>query len=129
MRLWVDGNEVEGNFIVAVATNIRHYLGGHSKLSPDEYLDDGLLDIWLFSGSNLGDALRHAYDMWRGNHITSDAARCITFNSLRVEGESPFWIQTDGEPRGSTQNAEIKIQARALKLLTPPRAMDLLKYK
>jgi len=129
LRLWADDVEVEGRFIVAVTTNIRHYLGGHSKLSPDAFIDDGLLDIWLFSGSNLGDALRHAYDMWRGNHLTSDAARKITFNSLRVEGDAPFWIQTDGEPRGETQTAEIKIHARALKLLTPPGALDLLQHK
>ena len=129
LRLWADDQEVEGQFIVAVTTNIRHYLGGHSKLSPDAYLDDGLLDIWLFSGNNLGDALRHAYDMWRGDHITSDAARKITFNTLRMEGEAPFWIQTDGEPRGSAQTAEIKVHARVLKLLTPPGAMDLLKHK
>jgi diacylglycerol kinase family enzyme len=129
LRLWADGQEVEGRFIVAVTTNIRHYLGGHSKLSPDAFIDDGLLDIWLFSGSNLGDALRHAYDMWRGNHLTSDAARKITFNTLRLEGDAPFWIQTDGEPRGSAQTAEIKIHARVLKLLTPPGALDLLKHK
>jgi len=127
LRLWADGREVEGHILVAVTTNIRHYLGGLSKLSPDAYLDDGLLDIWLFSGNNLGDALRHAYDLWRGNHITSDAARKITFHSLRVEGESPFFIQTDGEPRGSAQQVEINIKSRALKLLMPPRGMDLLK--
>ncbi|HXD09522.1 MAG TPA: YegS/Rv2252/BmrU family lipid kinase [Anaerolineales bacterium] len=129
LRLWADGEEVEGQFIVAITTNIRHYLGGHSKLSPDAYLDDGLLDIWLFSGSNLGDALRHAYDMWRGNHLTSEAVRKITFNTLRLEGEAPFWIQTDGEPRGSAQTAEIKVHTRVLKLLTPPGALDLLKHK
>jgi len=129
LRLWADGEEVEGRYIVAVTTNIRHYLGGHSKLSPDAFIDDGLLDIWLFSGSNLGDALRHAYDMWRGNHLTSDAVRKITFNTLRVEGDAPFWIQTDGEPRGSTQSAEIKVNTRVLKLLTPPGAMGLLKHK
>jgi len=129
LRLWVDGQAVEGHFIVAVTTNIRHYLGGHSKLSPDAYLDDGLLDIWLFSGNNLGDALRHAYDMWRGYHINSDSVRRITFHHLRVEGEAPFMIQTDGEPRGSAQSVEINVRARVLKLLTPPGAMDLLKHK
>jgi len=129
LRLWADGQEVEGNYIVAVSTNIRHYLGGHSKLSPDAYLDDGLLDIWLFSGNNLGDALRHAYNMWRGYHLNAVDVRRITFNSLRVEGEAPFWIQTDGEPRGSAQSAEIKIHSRALKMLMPPRGMELLKYK
>jgi diacylglycerol kinase (ATP) len=128
LRLWADGQEVEGHVIVAVTTNIRHYLGGHSKLSPDAYLDDGLLDIWLFSGNNLGDALRQAYDMWRGHHITSDTARKITFSSLRIEGESPFLIQTDGEPRGSAQTADIRVHTRALRLLTPPGALDLLKH-
>jgi diacylglycerol kinase family enzyme len=129
LRLWADDQEIEGQYIVAVSTNIRHYLGGHSVLSPNAYLDDGLLDIWLFSGNNLGDALRHAYDMWRGNHITSDTARKITFSNLRVEGEAEFWIQTDGEPRGSSQTAEIKVQSRALKMLMPPRGLELLKYK
>jgi len=127
LRLWVDDHEVEGQYILAVATNIRHYLGGHSELSPDAYLDDGLLDLWLFSGSNLGDALRHAYDMWRGNHVTSDAARRITFHSLRVEADAPYWIQTDGEARGATKHAEINIKSRALKMLMPPRGLELLK--
>jgi YegS/Rv2252/BmrU family lipid kinase len=127
LRLWADGEEVEGRFILAVATNIRHYLGGLSKLSPDAYLDDGLLDMWLFSGSHLGDALRHAYNMWRGNHFTSDTARRITFRSLRIEAESPYWIQTDGEPRGSTQRTEIHVRSGALKMLVPPRGMNLLK--
>ena len=127
LRLWADGEEVEGRFILAVATNIRHYLGGLSKLSPDAYLDDGLLDMWLFSGSHLGDALRHAYDMWRGNHFTSDTARRITFQSLHIEAEAPYWIQTDGEPRGSTRRTEIRVRSRALKMLMPPRGMSLLK--
>jgi diacylglycerol kinase (ATP) len=127
LRLWVDDHEVEGHFLLAVATNIRHYMGGLSNLSPDAYIDDGLLDLWLFAGSNLGDALRHAYDLWRGNHVTSGAAHRITFNALRVEADSPYWIQTDGEPRGSTQLTEITIKSRALKMLTPPRALELLK--
>jgi YegS/Rv2252/BmrU family lipid kinase len=127
LRLWADEHEVEGHFILAVATNIRHYMGGLSNLSPDAYIDDGLLDLWLFSGNNLGDALRHAYDLWRGTHVNSDAAHRITFRSLRVEANSPYWVQTDGEARGSTQVAEISVQTRALKLLMPPTGMDLLK--
>jgi YegS/Rv2252/BmrU family lipid kinase len=127
LRLWADDQEVEGQFILAVATNIRHYMGGLSNLSPDAYLDDGLLDLWLFSGSNLGDALRHAYDLWRGNHVTSGAAHRIAFRNLRVEADSPYWIQTDGEVRSSAQVAEISVQSRALKMLMPPAGTDLLK--
>jgi diacylglycerol kinase (ATP) len=129
LRLWADDGEVEGQFLLAVATNIRHYMGGLSNLSPDAYLDDGLLDLWLFSGSNLGDALRHAYNLWRGKHFSSSAVRRIQFNNLRVEADLPYWMQTDGEPRGSAQKTEIKVCPRALKMLMPPRGMDLLKHK
>ena len=127
MRIWADEQEVEGHYILAVATNIRHYMGGLSNLSPDAYINDGLLDLWLFRGNNLGDALRHAYELWRGTHVTSDAAHHITFRSLRVEADSPYWVQTDGEARGSTQVAEIRVQTHVLKLLMPPRGMDLLR--
>jgi YegS/Rv2252/BmrU family lipid kinase len=126
MRVWTDEQEVQGHFILAVATNIRHYMGGLSNLSPDAYIDDGLLDLWLFSGNNLGDALRHAYELWRGTHVNSDAAQRIPFRNLRVEADSSYWIQTDGEARGSSQVAEISVQTRALKLLVPPAGMELL---
>ena len=126
MRVWTDEHEVRGHFILAVATNIRHYMGGLSNLSPDAYIDDGLLDLWLFSGNNLGDALRHAYELWRGTHVNSDAAQRIPFRNLRVEADSSYWIQTDGEARGSSQVAEISVQTRALKLLVPPAGMELL---
>jgi len=127
MRFWVDENEVEGHFILAVATNIRHYMGGLSNLSPDAYIDDGLLDLWLFNGSHLGDALRHAYDLWRGSHLNSEATRRIPFRNLRVEADSSYWIQTDGEAREIAKTAEISVQPQALKLLMPPEGMDLLR--
>ena len=127
MRIWADEHEVEGHFILAVATNIRHYMGGLSSLSPDAFINDGLLDLWLFHGNNLGDALRHAYDLWRGTHVTSDAAHRIPFRSLRVEADAPYWVQTDGEARGTTQTADIRVQTHALKLLVPPAGMDLLR--
>jgi YegS/Rv2252/BmrU family lipid kinase len=127
LHIWTDEHEVEGRFILAVGTNIRHYMGGLSNLSPDAYINDGLLDLWLFSGSNLGDALRHAYELWRGTHVNSEVARRIPFRRLRVEADAPYWIQTDGEARGSAQVAEIHVQPQALKLLMPPAGLELLK--
>ena len=127
LHLWTDEHKVEGRFILAVATNIRHYMGGLSNLSPDAYIDDGLLDLWLFSGNNLGDALRHAYELWRGTHVNSEAAQRIPFRHLRVEADAPYWLQTDGEARGSANVAEISVQTHALKLLVPPAGMNLLK--
>ena len=70
-----------------------------------------------FSGSNLGDALRHAYELWRGTHVNSEVAQRIPFRHLRVEADAPTWLQTDGEARGTAQVAEIGRKMETLELL------------
>jgi diacylglycerol kinase (ATP) len=129
LRLWADEHEVEGHFMVVVANNIRRYMGGLSILSPDAFIDDGIFDIWLLSGNSLADALRQAYDLWRGNHLTSDTARKLSFRTLRVEADTPFLVQTDGEPRPETKHVDISIRTRALKMLLPAHALGLLSEK
>jgi len=126
LRLWVDEQEIEGHYLLAVANNIRRYMGGLSILSPDATLDDGLLDLWLFHGDSLADAFRIAYELWRGHHVNSSEAQRISFQSLLVQAESPFFVHMDAEPKDATQEAQITVQKQALKLLIPPNALHLL---
>lgn len=126
LRLWADEQEVEGHFMLAVANNIRRYMGGLAILSPDACMDDGEFDLWLLSGRNLADAFRQAYDLWRGKHLTSSTARRIPFRTLRVEADAPFLVQTDGEPRPETHEVVITIRPRSLNMLMPVNALGLL---
>lgn len=125
LRLWADNEEVKGHFMLAVANNIRRYMGGHAILSPEAYMDDGEFDLWLFSGNSLADALMRAYELWRGHHLHSETSRRIPFRTLRVTADSSFLVQTDGEPRPATNDALITIQPRALRMLIPPKALHL----
>jgi diacylglycerol kinase (ATP) len=125
LRVWADGKEVEGHYLLAVATNIRHYAGEY-LLSPDAHLDDGMMDLWLLSGNSLPDAFRHFFDLVAGRHLTSDQARCLPFHSTRIESDSPFSIQIDGDPMIGGSRAEIVVRPRALKVLMPQQALDLL---
>ena len=126
LRIWADGEEIEGHYILAVVNNIRHYMGGLTNLSPDAMLDDGIFDLWLFTGNNMADALRPVFEMWGGRHINSAHTRRISFSKLRMEADTDFAIQTDGEPRFDTKVAEISVQKRALRVLMPPNALDAL---
>ena len=126
LRIWADGKEIEGHYILAVVNNIRHYMGGMTNLSPDAMLDDGTFDLWLFTGNTMADALRHGFDMWSGRHIDSAQAHRISFKELRLEADSEFAVQTDGEPRFDTKKAEICVQKNALRVLMPPKALDAL---
>jgi YegS/Rv2252/BmrU family lipid kinase len=127
MRIYADGQLVEGHYLVAVATNIRHYAGGMSLISPDALLDDGEMDLWLFSGNSLADALRHFFDLVAGRHLTSDQARRLPFRVARVESDANFSIQVDGDPMLGGKQAEIRVLHRALKVLMPENALYLLK--
>ena len=126
LQLWIDQKEIEGHYLVAVVNNIRRYMGGYSILSPDAYLDDGLLDLWLFQGDSLADAFRIAYELWRGQHVNSSEAQRIPFESLRVQAESPFFVHMDAEPKNATKEAHITVHKQALKLLMPPDSLHLL---
>jgi diacylglycerol kinase family enzyme len=126
LRLWVEDKKVEGHYLLALVNNIRHYMGGLANLSPQAYLDDELLDLWLFSGDSLIDAFRHAFDLWAGRHLTSDQARRIPFRYLHIEADAPFSIQMDGEPMLTSNHADISVLAGALRILIPPQALGLL---
>ena len=129
LRVWTDGEFVEGHYLVAVATNIRHYAGGMSLLSPNALLDDNEMDMWLLSGNNVADALRHFFDLIAGRHLTSDQARRLPFHHARVESDVAFSVQVDGDPALGSHQANITIKHRALKILMPIPAYHLLKNK
>ena len=105
---------MEGHYLVAVATNIRHYAGGMSVLSPQALLDDNEMDMWLLSGNNVADALRHFFDLVAGRHLTSDQARCLPFHHARVESDAAFAIQVDGDPVLGGHQADITIKHRGI---------------
>lgn len=129
LRVWADGKLVEGHYLIAVATNIRHYAGGLSVLSPNALLDDNEMDMWLLSGDGVADTLRIFFDLVAGRHLTSDQARCLPFHHARVESDAAFSVQVDGDPALGGHHADLTIKHRALKILMPNNAYHLLKNK
>ncbi|MBI3151607.1 MAG: diacylglycerol kinase family lipid kinase [Chloroflexi bacterium] len=127
LRVYAEGELVEGHYLVAVATNIRHYAGGMSLISPNAFLDDGEMDMWLLSGDSVADAFRHFFDLVSGRHLTSEHARRLPFQTVRVESDANFSIQVDGDPVLGGHKAEITTLHRALKVLMPENALQLLK--
>ncbi len=127
----VDGKDISGRFLLAVVNNIRSYVGGLAKLSTSSYLDDGKMDLWLFSGETLWDALIHFRDLLLGRHLYSDQAMCIHFRQLTIQSDNPIYMQMDGEPvELQSQRAEIRVQPAALKVLVPSKTpMPLFLYR
>jgi YegS/Rv2252/BmrU family lipid kinase len=126
LRVLADEKQVEGHYLLAVVSNIRHYVGGMAEISPYASINDGLMDLWLLSGSTLADAFRHFFEMRAGLHLTSDLARRIPFRKVRIESDIAFPIQMDGEPMLGATRVDIEVQPRRLQVLMPEQSRKLL---
>ncbi len=124
LRVTWENKEVEGHYLLAVANNIRHY--GAGNISPYAYLDDGYMDLWLFAGSTLGDAFRGYIELQSGRHLTSDQARCIPFREARIQSETPFSLQLDGDPMLGAHEVKLEVLKGKLQILMPAHARHLL---
>jgi len=123
LQVTADGAQVEGDFLLAVVSNIRSYAGGMATLSPDARLDDGLMDLWLFSGAGLRDAVRQAADLLRGQHLHSGRALRLRIREVVLAADTPLHFQLDGEPAVVAPQVQIRVLPRALRLLIPRQAV------
>ena len=123
LRVTWENKEVEGHYMLAVASNIRHY--GAGNISPYAHLDDGYMDLWLFAGRTLGDAFRTYIELQSRQHLTSDQARCIPFREAVIESDTPISLQMDGDPMLGAQRVKLEVLKKKVKVLIPAHARHL----
>ncbi len=129
LRVETDEGQVEGHFLLAVACNIRRYMGGLTLLSPQGYLDDGEMDLWLFGGRNLRTALNHAFWLLSNRHEHAPDVLRLRFRQARVQAVGSVPTQVDGEPGALLQECRLRVQPGGLRLLTPPAGQALFRQQ
>jgi len=122
IRISADGMQLEGNFMLVEVSNIRLYAGGLATLSPQATLDDGLMELWLFDGSNLEDILQQAWSLWSGKHIASEKVKFVQFKQIVLESDAPIYLQMDGEPEIGNTRVDVSVLHRKLKVIVPDKA-------
>jgi YegS/Rv2252/BmrU family lipid kinase len=113
-------SEIEGHYILAVMSNIRLYAGGITTLSPHARMDDGQMELWLFSGESMYDVLRHATNLLTGRHVNSDQVQLVPVKQLVLESQEPLFIQLDGDPYQESKRVELNVLHHGLNILVPP---------
>jgi len=122
LKVRANGKEVNGHYLMGIASNIHLYAGGLAQLSPAALLDDGEIDLWLIEGDTLGDALQQAWDLFNGWHTESPTVQCIQFHTLEMESDAPLFVQVDAEPVEYDQHSIlVKVLPKALKVIVPEK--------
>ncbi len=71
-------------------------------------------------------AFRHFFDVLGGRHLTSEEAVKLPFSRVRIESETDFSVEMDGDPAMNGKRVDLKVEKQALNVLLPPSAKRLL---
>lgn len=119
LKIWVDGEEVTGTYIIALVTNIHLYAGGIAEISPHAIIDDGKMDLWLFAGDTILETIQHMVDMASGKHMDSDKACVLPCQEVKIKSETELFLQLDGEPILPSKIVNISVKPQSLRVMVP----------
>jgi diacylglycerol kinase (ATP) len=91
------------------------FYGAHLQVAQEVLMDDGLLDVVIYSNFSKAEYLRHAVSISQGRRPYQPKIKHLRARSLRVTANAPLEIQADGEARGYTP-AEITVLPAALRI-------------
>lgn len=107
VRVERDGLSWEGRISQAIVGNTRRY-GGFTRITPDAYVDDGLLDLCLFRGTNPVVAAGQVASLLLRQRPGRVGAHLSRAASVTIEARSVVPLQLDG---GRVKLKKVKARA------------------
>ncbi len=116
----LDGKAMRQRIIFALVCNAQLY-GRAFRVAPQARLDDGVLDVFLFKGGSMLDALRHAASVLVNLHAKDPKIEYHRAQQIDIHSEHPLPLHLDGDPAGATP-AHISVAHRAIAVIFPQSA-------
>jgi len=121
MRISVDNETIEGDFLNVTVCNTRLYAGGLFNLSPHSVLDDGKLEVWILPGRYSPRMMLHSAQIVTGRHYDHGDILCLSGRHVIIESDPPQPYHLDGELSRPTP-ITCTLQERFLRILAPQGA-------
>ena len=126
VRAELDGIAWQGRVSQVVVGNTRLY-GGFTRITPDAFIDDGLLDICLITAAGPGAASRQFASLLLRQRPSGASAESYRAASLTITSPIALPLQIDGgavrfkkeKPRAEGTVYSFSVRAGALTVLTP----------
>lgn len=124
VRITIDGRALPETDIFLVAVGNTSLYGGDLRLLPAASLEDGLLDIAIFTAPALPASVRNAAflpqlaDAALGRHALSDNVWIYQGKHITLECDEPLLLQRDGD-LGESTPATFTVAPQALRVKAP----------
>src|SRR5579859_7258352 len=115
VRIVIDGNKQRMYTALQVTICNAPFYGAHLQVASQILMDDGLLDVVVYSNFSKAEYLRHAVSISQGRRPYQPKIKHLRARSLRVTADAPLEIQADGEACGYTP-AGITLLPAALRI-------------
>jgi YegS/Rv2252/BmrU family lipid kinase len=99
------------------ACNTKAY-GGGMFVAPDAELDDGLLDVVMYSQGTKRRFLYNLTKTFKGRLQDSPSVHVVRAREMRVSADRPFTMYADGDPIAELP-ATVSTRHRALRVIAP----------
>jgi diacylglycerol kinase (ATP) len=119
-RVEIDGRSINTRCILVLISNARLY-AKVARVAAQAYLDDGLLDVCIFKGSNLASTVHHAIMVFARRHLRDPQVEYYQCKKVSISTATPLPVQVDGDPIGTTP-MEFEIVPQALNVIVPRNA-------
>jgi len=116
----LDGKAMRQRIVFALVCNAQLY-GRAFRVAPGAKLDDGILDVFLFKGGSMLDALRHAGSVLVNLHAKDPKIEYHAAREIELRSERPLPLQLDGDAVGHTP-VTISVAHKAISVLFPKSA-------
>lgn len=102
VRWRADGGPWTETGITALSVCNARYFGGGMMVAPGARLDDGLLDVTVWSGFGLVDLVLKQPQLYDGRHVRLANTRTLTARTVEIEPleDAPILLEADGEQPG-----------------------------
>lgn len=124
VELLVDGQVLEREAVWIVIGNTRLY-GGVVTVTPHARVDDGLLDLCIFSGKSSYSALGYLIALLGGRHLSLKNVEYLQCKEVAVSSTRPLPIQADGDWVGLTPQT-FRVASAALRVVLPSTQKSLI---
>lgn len=115
VRIEIDGSKKQTFNALQVTISNAPFYGAHLRVASGILMDDGLLDVVVYSNFSKFEYLRHAVSISQGRRPYQPKIKRLRARSLRLTADKPFEIQADGESLGYTP-AEVTVLPAALRI-------------
>ncbi len=112
-----DKDTIQHNGYFAVIGNIKSY-GGKFRITSHANLEDGFIDVCLFTSRRRRDILRYIWGILTEHHLEFKDVKYFKAKNIKIFPSGKLWVQIDGEELKEIPS-EFEICPQAINMILP----------